>query len=459
MKVADITKRALALAEKEEATQAEAYAITGRTSSIYIDDNIPKIADTKTETGLGIRFILGKRIGFTSSTLLSETLEDVIARAKSIAKLSREDDKFTSLASPKKASVSSDKFYHQETAKADSSVLLEKAMNIVESTNTEKVSVPNGVLRSSSIEFHVQNSIGVDAASKSTMVYGYFTAKAEDSGEVGEGVQRCWSQDLFQIDFHKIGKKLQSQALEVIKAKPFKEKWSDIVGVLAPSEAGEMLGSLVTSAVSGSNVNKGRSPWADRIGEEVAHKSLTIYDNGLSEKGLLSAAVDDEGIPMQTTTVIEKGVLKSYLYDQYNAKQVDMESTGNGMRRNASDAQGRYTLVPTSRGTTLEIQPGSKSLDDVISEIKRGIYIEHFAYPQVNAMSGTFSNEIRNGVLIENGELTTQIKYALWVGNLYESIKQELQLTTNLEIHSAGFIPVSVLLPTIGFAGTEIVGQ
>jgi PmbA protein len=461
MSVADITEKAVSLAEKEDATQAEAYAITARTSSIYIDDNIPKIADTKTETGLGFRFIIGKQIGFTSSTLLSENLEDVIKRAKSIARLSREDNKFSSLPTPKKPTVSSDKFYNQETAKADSSVLLEKAMQLVKSTTNVNVSVPNGVLRSSSVEFHVQNSLGIDAHSKSTMVYGYFTAKSEIFGEVGEGVQRCWSRNLFEIDFSAIGKKLQSQSLEVIKAKPFKEKWSDIVGVLAPSEAGEILGSLVASAVSGDNVNKGRSPWADQLGEEVAHKSLTITDNGLSEKGLLSAAVDDEGTPMQATTVIDRGILNSFLYDQYNAKQVDTESTGNGMRRNASDAQGRFTLVPTSRITTLEVSASTKSFDDAISEIKHGVYIEHFAYPQVNPMSGTFSNEIRNGILIENGELTKQIKYTLWVGNLYESIKQNLLITDNLELHSAtpGIAPASIILSTIGFAGTEIVGQ
>jgi PmbA protein len=460
--VTDITKKAVTLAEKENATQAEAYAITAKTSSIYIDDNIPKIADTKSETGLGIKFIIGKQIGFTSSTLLSETLEDVIVRAKSIARLSREDDKFSSFPNPKKPSISSDKFYHRETAEVDSSVLLEKVMSLVKSTTTENVSVPNGVLRSSSIEFHVQNSLGVNADSKSTMVYGYFTAKSESSGEVGEGVQRCWSRDLFGIDFDAIGEKLRIQSLEVIKAKPFKEKWNDIVGVLAPSEAGEMLGSLVAAAVSGDNVNKGRSPWADRIGEEVAHKSLTMSDNGISDLGLLSAAVDDEGTPMQTTTIIENGVLKSFLFDQYNANQVDMESTGNGMRRNASDAQGRFTSVPTSKITTLEVQAAKKPFDEIISEIKRGVFIEHFAFPQINRMSGTFSNEIRNGILIENGELTDQIKYALWVGNLFESIKQEIYISENLELHSASqsvLDPCSIVLPTMGFAGTELVGQ
>ena len=459
MDLSKITLDIVNLSEKEGASQAEAYALTAKTSSVYIDDNIPKIIDTKTETGVGLRFILGKKIGFTSSTLLTETIEDVVVRAKTMAKLSRDDEKFSSLPDPKNPSVPADKFYHTETAEIDTSVLLDKAMQLVNSTISDDVSVPNGVLRASSSNFHIMNSLGLDTHSKSTMVFGYFTSKSEISGEVGEGVQRCWSRDIFSIDFDSIGEKLRTQSLDVLKATAFKEKWEDIVGVLAPSEAGEMIGSLIGSAASGANINRGRSPWVDRLGEEVAHETLNVIDNGLSEKGLLSAAVDDEGTPMQKTSIIEKGVLKSYFYDKYYAEQVEMTSTGNGMRRNARDAQGRYSYVPTVRPTALEIQPGTKTFDEIISEIKRGVYIEHFAYPQVNAMSGIFSNEIRNGILIENGELTKQIKYALWVGNLYESIKQHIYTTSNLELHSAGFNPSSVVLPTMGFAGTEIVGQ
>ncbi|MFX0061750.1 MAG: metallopeptidase TldD-related protein [Candidatus Hermodarchaeota archaeon] len=90
--------------------------------------------------------------------------------------------------------------------------------------------------------------------------------------------------------------------------------------------------------------------------------------------------------------------------------------------------------------------------DDVITEIKRGVFIEYFAYPIVDPITGSFSNEIRNTCLIENGGLTTQVKYALWVGNLYESLKKEVLLTSDIEVHN------KCVLPTIAFSGTELVG-
>jgi PmbA protein len=200
-------------------------------------------------------------------------------------------------------------------------------------------------------------------------------------------------------------------------------------------------------------VNKKSSPWADKMGEKVASENLTIIDNGLSDRGLLSSIVDDEGVPTQRTTILEKGVLQSYIFDSYNANQLELQSTGNGIRRVARDLTGRFSTAAVCAGTTMEVKPSSKSVEDIIGEIKRGVYVEHFAWPIVDPLSGTFSNEIRNARIINNGELGEPIKYALWVGNLYESIKGDVAVANNPEIHDKR------VMPTIAFPNTEIVGQ
>jgi len=167
----------------------------------------------------------------------------------------------------------------------------------------------------------------------------------------------------------------------------------------------------------------------------------------------LVTLVDDEGIPTQTTLVIEKGVLKSYFRDNYNARQMELPSTGNGIRRNPRDAHGRFVSAAACRPTTFEASTGSKSVDDIISGINKGVYIEHFAYPLVDPMAGTFSNEVRNACLIENGELTTQIKYGLLTGNLYESLMKEITLGGDLQANS-GYV-----MPTMAFSDVDLVGQ
>jgi hypothetical protein len=105
MTLADKANRLVRESEKEGASQAEAFVILAKTSSVYIDDDIPKIVDAKEETGVGLKFILENQIGFTSSTLLSESVEDVVRRAKSMAKMSSADPKFRSLPDPKNPTV------------------------------------------------------------------------------------------------------------------------------------------------------------------------------------------------------------------------------------------------------------------------------------------------------------------------------------------------------------------
>ncbi|MDF1539640.1 MAG: TldD/PmbA family protein [Candidatus Thorarchaeota archaeon] len=453
MDISDTASRLVSLSEQNGASQAEAFVIRANTSSIYLDDNIPKIGDTKTEFGVGLKFLLGQKIGFTSSTLLTEKIETVVKRAMSIATISNEDPKFVSLPEAEKVSGNSDRFFDSQTANADSSILADKCMELVEAAKSEKVTVPNGVLRASALEFKVVNSLGVDAGSKSTIVFGYFTAKAEDNGQVGESVERVWSRSLFETDFTAKGEKLRTQALSVITASPFKEKWSDAVTILAPSEGSEMLGSLIGYAASAENINNRSSPWTDKVGDSVAHENLSVVDDGRSERGLMSAVVDDEGVPTQKTNLIENGVLKSYLFDSYNAAHLELKSTGNGLRRQSRDAHGAFSSATSCRPTTLEVSPGSRSVDEIISEIKRGVYIEHFAWPLVDPLSGAFSNEIRNARLIENGELKGHIKYALLVGNLYESLQKEILIASDVEVHSTN------VMPTMAFAGTEVVGQ
>ena len=461
MEIESTNGEILSLAEKAGATQAEVFGIVVRTSGVYIDDDIAKIGTSQTELGYGLKLIIDKKIGYTSSTLTLESIDDFVSRASSMAKVSSPDLKFESLPSPKKVSGSPERFYDKDTANLDSENLTEMAMLVVESAASENVTVPNGTLRTSSIDFKVMNSLGVNAGSKSTMVYGFFTAKAEDSGAVGEGVQRCWSRNVSEIEFDKVGEKLKQQALDVLKAKAFREKWDNVIAVLAPSETAEIFNRIISFSASGENVNKKSSPWTDKVGDLVANEALTIDDNGLSDNGLLSALVDDEGMPMKKTSVIEKGILTSYLNDSYNAAQMDLESTSNAMRRGAREVHGAFARPVSCRITTLEIAPSSKTLEDIISEIDKGVFIEHFAWPQVEPTSGSFSNEIRNARLIENGELTSQIKHALHVGNLYESLKGDLYIANDVKVQGISDFGVngSVMLPTIAFSGTELVGQ
>ena len=211
--------------------------------------------------------------------------------------------------------------------------------------------------------------------------------------------------------------------------------------------------SAILAAVNGENINKRRSPWIGKIGQKVASEKLTIIDDGRMKGGIKSALADDEGVPTTRKPVIEKGILKTYLHDYYNARIAKMEPMGNGFRRGARTVEGIHKWPAGASPSNIEVIPGNKNLDEMIQEMERGLIIRKFASPHVDFMTGNFGLEIRNATLIENGEEKYSIKHALLVGNIYGMINNIIEIGRDRQLIG------TILLPPIKFGELQIVGM
>ena len=210
---------------------------------------------------------------------------------------------------------------------------------------------------------------------------------------------------------------------------------------------------VVTIATSGEYVNRRMSPWIGKLDQEVASQSLTIIDDGRLKGGLRSALADDEGVPTTRKYIIERGVLKNYLFDSYNANISGVESTGNGFRRGITSVEDAHTRITSCSSSNIIIEPGEKDLDSLISEIDRGVLIYKFAYPQADPITGNFGLEVRNAVLIEDGSLTIGIKHALLTGNMYEALR-------NISgIGKKQYKYENYLIPYMRFSGLQLIGM
>jgi PmbA protein len=127
--------------------------------------------------------------------------------------------------------------------------------------------------------------------------------------------------------------------------------------------------------------------------------------------------VDGEGTPHQTTTLIEKGVLKNLLYDTYTAQKAKVKSTGNRVR-NSYDREGEAGI------TNLYIQPGTIKERDLVAKIDKGLYIDYVigVFAGIDMTSGNFSLPCA-GYMIEKGEKTYPVQGATINGNLFELLK------------------------------------
>ena len=135
-------------------------------------------------------------------------------------------------------------------------------------------------------------------------------------------------------------------------------------------------------------VQRGRSPFAENLGEEIASQALTIADDGADPAGLNSSPFDGEGTPTGRTALIEAGELRAFLHDSYTARR-----EGDGTRSTANAARSGYRSPPSVSPSNLTVAAGELSFAELLAEAGDGIYVTDVAglHSGVNPVSGNFS--------------------------------------------------------------------
>ena len=174
--------------------------------------------------------------------------------------------------------------------------------------------------------------------------------------------------------------------------------------------AASLLGTLC-SAVSGYAVYKGASFLIDHLGKSIAPECMTVYDDGRMVGGLGSRPFDGEGLPTRKTTVVDRGVLTSYLLDTYSAKKLGLRSTGNASRSVGEN--------PSVGPTNLFLVPGTKTEQEIIASIRQGLYVTELIGFGINMVTGDYSRGAC-GFWIENGELAYPVEEITIASTLQE---------------------------------------
>ena len=192
--------------------------------------------------------------------------------------------------------------------------------------------------------------------------------------------------------------------------------------VFHPQAYAQLLNYTLMEGVKGDNVARGKSKIADKIGDTIASKQFSLLDDGLYAGGANTSIADHEGVPRQRTPIVEKGVLKTFLWDTYWANKMGVKSTGNAKRNM------RQGLVEIGF-TNLVIEPGTREIDDIISEIDHGYYIQsvqgaHSANPE----SGDFSVVGNPAILIEKGKMVGAINGLMVSGNAFDMLKNIVEV-------------------------------
>ncbi|HKL12697.1 MAG TPA: TldD/PmbA family protein [Halanaerobiales bacterium] len=206
------------------------------------------------------------------------------------------------------------------------------------------------------------------------------------------------------------------------------------------------------------SVAKNNSVFANKLGEKIASEKVTAIDDGTLPNAWGSQNFDDEGHKTQRNVLIKDGILKGYMVDYLNGRRLDMQSTGSGRRQS-------YRYSPTSRMTNTFIDNGEHSLEGIIAETEYGLYAKHMGGGSVNPATGEFNFNVREGYIVEDGEIKKPVRGATLIGKGADILKKIDLIGNNLDIAEgmcgsiSGSVPAGVGQPTIRVSELTVGGR
>lgn len=386
------------------AEQVEAFLTHEKTFEARAFDGEVESVSSAEPRGAGIRTVLDGRAGFSYTTDLSEKgLQAALDSARANARFATEDDAVglaegwstrpadvAGLIDPSQAEVTPEE-------KVAFTIALERATKAVDARVR---TVEDAVYSDSSATVAIATSTGIAGSYARTDAWCYSVAIAEEADDTQVGFDFGLAHGLAGLDAEEVAGRAAGRAVSVLGATKIPSARMPVV--FDPYTSGQFLG-VIASALTAEAVQKGRSLFAGKLGENVAG-SLTLVDDGRVDGAPGSSPWDDEGTPTRRTAVIENGVLGSYLYDLVSARRDGTTSTGNASRAG-------FKSGPGPSPTNMALDPTGGTRARLLADAGRAFLVQDFhgVHSGANSVTGDFSVGA-TGRLLENGELGAPVK-------------------------------------------------
>lgn len=401
------------LVERARHAGAEAAEVLiAESTSLSVSWRLGKLEDVERSEGrdIGLRVFIGKRQATVSSTDTSQTaLQPMIERAIAMARAAPEDpwcgladkaqlardwpdldieDKTPPLSAEELAALA---------AEAEEAALAVKGV-----TNSGGASAGTG--RSTATLVTSAGFAGTYAGTSSSFSCSVL------AGE-GTAMERDYdySSMRHKADLEKpadIGRRAGEKAVK--RLNPRKVTSQAVPVVYDPRVSGGLVGHLA-GAISGSAIARGTSFLKKAMGQRIFPESISIVDDPHMKRGLRSKPFDGEGVANKRMTLVEDGVLTTWLLDTATARQLGLESTGRAARGTGGP--------PSPSTTNLYMEAGCLTVKELIADIRVGLYITELIGMGVNGVTGDYSRGA-SGFWIENGEIAYPVSEITVAGNL-----------------------------------------
>ena len=443
------------------ADDGELFLERRRAEILVLDDGRIKTASYDASEGFGLRAIRGETAGYAHSSELSNA---ALTRAAETARLAVGDGGGT-MAPPPKAT--NQRLYTDIDPLADASfpVKIETLREIdafARDLDARVVQV-SASLSASMQEVEIVRPDGVHLTDARPLCGISISVIVEKDG-LREGGHHATGgrhglEMLMEPDHWKsVAKEALRIAVVNLEAEAAPAGVMDVV--LGNGWPGILLHEAIGHGLEGDFNRKKTSAFAGLMGKRIAAKGVTVVDDGTIPDRRGSLSIDDEGTPTQRNTLIEDGILVGYMQDRQNARLMGVPATGNGRRES-------YAHSPMPRMTNTVMLGGEAKPEDVVAELKDGIYAVGFGGGQVDITNGKFVFSCTEAYRVKNGKIGAPVKGATLIGdgatalNNIRTIGNDMAMDPGIgTCGKAGqSVPVGVGQPTLLIGGLTVGGS
>lgn len=411
---------------KRGADAAEVYLENGRNLRIEVRNGEIETIQEAASYGIGLRVVVQGRIGFSSSNDLGDrALKDVIKRAVDFARITTPDP---ANALPKDPGVSPvEGLYDPQIRRVSMEEKIELAKRV------EKLAIKDSRITKSAGatygdgdgEVFIVNSNGlVKSFRASSCGYGVYVVaeKGDQKSSGAEMSRRRFFRDLEPAE--QIAAKAARHAYEMLDPRPVKTQRASVI---FNRDVAYAFLSGILGALNGERVLQGASFLAKRKGEKIASEFVTLIDDGTRPKGLASQPFDGEGVPTQKRVIVERGILKGFMYNTIVARRAGVESTGNASR-------GGFDSLPGIGPHNFYMAAGEASLEDLVKATKVGFLVKEVTGYGINPVNGNFSGGAA-GFWIEGGKVVFPVRGLTIAGTADEILHGIDMVANDLDLH------------------------
>ncbi|MCA3720193.1 metalloprotease TldD [Phenylobacterium sp.] len=443
-----------------DADDGEIFLERSRSESFLYDDGRLKSAAFDTSDGFGLRVVAGESAGYAHS---SEVSEAALKRAAASASLARRG--YSGVADEGPRSTNARLYEDVDPTEAPSFEAKVALLQEIDSWCRDRDSRVVQVMASLAGEQRTVEILRADGRlirdvrplSRLNIQITVERDGRRETGYAGAGGRAAFDAWIAPDRWRLQAEEALRQALVNLEASPCPAGEMDVV--LGAGWNGVLLHEAVGHGLEGDFNRKGSSAFAGRIGEQVAARGVTVYDDGSLPGRRGSLTVDDEGTPTGRTVLIEDGILVGYMHDRMSARLMGLAATGNGRRQS-------YAHIPMPRMTNTAMEGGSTPRDEMIAATRRGLYCANFGGGQVDITNGKFVFQCTEAYLIEDGRITRPVKGATLIGDGPTALTRVTMIGDDFDFDpgvgvcgkSGQSVPVGVGQPSLKITGLTVGG-